>query len=468
MQILNLTPIFSRTILLAFFAIFFLSSVLSGYLTGYIGVDNIYDLKRMLVIFFIVFSSGCILFRSSFLVSIPSCFTLLVVISLFIVGFISTFFSQHPFWSLLELANFLLLICLFYTLGVLITDIGRKEALKYLFWFALFFLICISLKFFLLLIFHALDANRPDIHSLISGFMNARFFNQLQVILMPLLSLSLYIKALKKYSKLAMSTFSVQWLILLQSEARGALFAIIVATFVVYVFLPVDMRKVFIRSIVKAAILGSFLWLLLIIIVPLFIFDSHTWQLRTDSSGRIAMWVYILQVIPERIFFGFGPMSFAWAEGKPLLNAHPHNALLQFLYEFGVFAFILVTSWSAVQLLKILKTLSSLKEESPKFKKQSDIESTNIVIAYALCSAWIYAMFDGVIVMPLSQALLAAVLAFNSNRHKTLIIGLRLPWKIVLIAILLSSAVMLLGSVNNLTLGLQHYPRLWMMGVISN
>lgn len=190
MQILKSIPIVSRIILLTFFALFFLGSVLSGYITGYLGVDNAYDLKRILVIIFIVCSAVGLLWRPSIPIIVTSPFTLWVVASLFILGLISTIFSQHPFWSFVELANFLLLLCLFYVIGVLIADIGRTAALQYFFGFALFFSICIAVKFFLLLLFHALDNNRPDVHSLVADFMNVRFFNQLQVALLPLLCLS--------------------------------------------------------------------------------------------------------------------------------------------------------------------------------------------------------------------------------------------------------------------------------------
>jgi len=57
--------------------------------------------------------------------------------------------------------------------------------------------------------------------------MNVRFFNQLQVMLMPLLCLSFYMDELKKFKWLAVLAFSFLWLILLQSEARGALLAIV-------------------------------------------------------------------------------------------------------------------------------------------------------------------------------------------------------------------------------------------------
>lgn len=480
------TPIFSRIILLTFFALFLLGSVLSGYITGYLGVDNAYDLKRILVIIFIVCSAVGLLLRSSIPMIAPSPFTLWVVVSLFILGFISTIFSQHPFWSLLELANFFLLLCLFYILGVLITDIGRNLTLQYFFGFALFFSICIAVKFFLLLFFHALDANRPDVHSLVAGFMNVRFFNQLQVMLLPLLCLSFYIEPLKKYKRTAMLAFSVQWLILLQSEARGALLAIVLAAVVVYRFLPANFGQAFIRPMLKAVVFGTLLWLVLIIIIPLFIFDSPIWQLRTNSSGRIDMWIYILQMIPERIGLGYGPMSFAWAEARPLPNAHPHNALLQFLYEFGVVAFILLTSWSLITLWAKLKRLILLGEKvgeklgeklSEHLAKNSqcsldtsshiviETDATDIVLVFALCAIWIYAMFDGVIVMPLSQASLVALLALNCRHYQSRIITLSV--KVTLVAILITCGALLIESFGDGALNQQMYPRIWLTGIIN-
>jgi len=477
---LKAIPIVSRIILLIFFALFFLGSVLSGYITGYLGVDNAYDLKRILVILFVVLSAVGLLWRSSIPIIVLSPFTLWVVASLFILGLISTLFSQHPFWSFVELANFLLLLCLFYAIGVLIADIGRTAALQYFFGFALFFSVCIAVKFFLLLLFHALDANRPDVHSLVAGFMNVRFFNQLQVMLLPLLCLSFYIEPLKKYKQAAMLVCGVLWLILLQSEARGAVLALVVAAVVVYRFLSAELRKGFIRPIIKAVAFGTLLWLVLIIIIPLFIFDSQIWQLRTNSSGRIDMWIYILQAIPERIGLGYGPMSFAWAEARPLPNAHPHNALMQFLYEFGVVAFILLASWSLITLWAILKRLTLLGEkvgEKPsehlaKNRQSSfgtdshiDTDTTDIVLVFALCAIWIYAMFDGVMVMPLSQALLMALLALNCRHYQPRVITL--PLKVTLVAILIICGALLIQSLGDTALNPQFYPRLWLTGIIN-
>jgi hypothetical protein len=285
--------------------------------------------------------------------------------------------------------------------------------------------------------------------------MNVRFFNQLQVVLMPLLYLSFYMEELKKFRHLAILAFSFLWLILLQSEARGAVLAIMVSAFLVHSFLPISARKHFIRPLLTAIVLGTGLWLVLIVILPLFIFDNDIWQLRVDSSGRIAMWLYILQEIPQRIFMGYGPMGFAWAEGKPLLNAHPHNALLQFLYEYGIGVFLVVTVWSVLKLTTLFENL-----------KQTQGVNPNTVIIFALCSAWCYSLFDGMIVMPLSQALLAALLAINCQNYK--VITVHTQWRLLAALVVLLLGTVLISSLDHPELKQSMYPRLWLTGLVKN
>jgi len=438
-----------------FFVIFFIGSILSDYVIGIFAVSNSYDLKRILVIAFIMAATVFLSCGRSVQVVIPSRFTCVTLGTILIFGIISALYGQHPFWSMLELANFLLLICLFFILSSCIAVMGRTEVLRYFFGFSLFFTLCISTKFFLFLLFHFIDASRPNLHSLVSGFMNVRFFNQLQVILIPLLCLSFYMEELKKFRFLAMLAFSFLWLILLQSEARGAVLAIMVSAFLVYCFLPISARKHFIRPLLTAIALGTGLWLVLIVILPLFIFDNDIWQLRVDSSGRIAMWLYILQEIPQRIFTGYGPMGFAWAEGKPLLNAHPHNALLQFLYEYGIGVFVVVTVWSVLKLTTLFENL-----------KQTQGVNPNTVIIFALCSAWCYSLFDGMIVMPLSQALLVALLAINCQYSK--VTTVHTQWRLLATLVVLLLGIVIISSFSSLDISLQRYPRLWMYGLVGN
>jgi len=148
-------------------------------------------------------------------------------------------------------------------------------------------------------------------------------------------------------------------------------------------------------------------------------------------------------------------MSFAWAEAKPLPNAHPHNALLQFLYEYGVVIFLLVASWSVIKLASMFREL-----------KQAEIVNADVAVVFALCSAWIYSMFDGMLVMPLSQALLAALLALNCRDKK--VIELSISRRIVAVAVVLVFGGILVSSLAKPELNEQMYPRLWLQGLIKN
>lgn len=445
----------ARIILIVFFAVFFMGSILSDYFIGVTGVSNSYDLKRILIISFVMLVVLFISWEKEVRIAIPSRFTCVTISCIFIIGIISALYGQHPFWSMLELVNFLLLICLFFILRFCFAVMERTEVLRYFFVFSLFFSLCISVKFLLFLLFHFIDANPPNLHSLVFGFMNVRFFNQLQVILMPLLCLSFYTNELKKFRHLAMLAFSFLWLILLQSEARGVVLAIIVSAFLVYYSVPTSDRKHFTHPLLTAIAMGTGIWLVLIVILPLFIFDNDIWQLRGGSSGRVAMWLYILQDIPQRIFMGYGPMSFAWDEGKPLLNAHPHNALLQFLYEYGIGVFLVVTVWSLLKLTTLFRNI-----------KQTQEINANTVIIFALCSAWIYSFFDGMIVMPLSQALLTALLAINCQHYK--VITVHIKWRLLATIVIILLSIVLMSSLNHPELNQAMYPRLWLTGLIDN
>lgn len=453
------TKHYSQILLLLFFSTFFCGSLFSSYFMGMLEVNNSYDLKRCLVIVFTILATVFLLCGKSVQIILPSRFTCFSVCTIFIFGTISALYGEHTYWSMVELANFLVIIYLFFIISVCVLAIGRDEVIRYFFWFSLFFSLCISLKFFLFMSFHFLDLNKPNIHSLVSGFMNVRFFNQLQVILMPLLCLAFFIDELKRLKRLAIFLFAFLWLILLQSEARGALLAVTASALIMVFFMPVSARQQFVRSICMALGIGFSLWLLLVILLPLFIFNDEVWQLRTSSSGRIAMWLYILQEIPQQILLGYGPMSFAWAEGKPIPNAHPHNSLLQFLYEYGLVIFIIVSSWSVLKLTGLLKGLK-------RCKQAGIIASADIVVVFALTSAWIYSMFDGMAVMPLSQALLAAVLGLNCQDNKSIQLPIR--WRILVAVIVLLLGAQVLASLTRPELSEQMYPRLWLKGVVNN
>ena len=58
-------------------------------------------------------------------------------------------------------------------------------------------------------------------------------------------------------------------------------------------------------------------------------------DLNHYSSGRLQMWLYTLEKISEKPWFGHGPQAFDLFDDV-YTAAHPHNGILQFLLEWGV------------------------------------------------------------------------------------------------------------------------------------
>jgi len=319
--------------------------------------------------------------------------------------------------------------------------------------------------YFLLLTFHYFDAQSLSIHSLLPAYANARFFNQIQVMLLPLLLLSFVLPALRPFKRVSMVFLAIHWLMLLQTEARGAILALVMALAVLLVFLAKELRKCLLRVVLRSIFFGVGLWLLLIVILPYWITDTTSVQIRTGSSGRIDLWLYVLQVIPERLWTGFGPMSFSWADNKPLPNAHPHNVVMQLLYEYGVVVCIIITAW-VVQ--AAYRCLTSLKR----------IENKGVIpVFYAVLSALIYSLVSGVMVMPLAQLLLVGLLSVwtallsKGDVTKEILSGAGNTCgsgcRIGLLGLTLIAAYSVQSSYHNLQLTPHFMPRIWVNGLIG-
>ena len=444
---------YAIAVLMGLFSVFFAGSLLSGYILPLAEIENSYDLKRVLALGFIALAVGFTPLVKDFSIPRLSAGTLWMLATVLIIGFISGLMGKHPWWSMLELGNFLLLLSFFMVMGFCCHALGRALVMQYFFWFALAFSMAMAVKFFLLLSFHFIDGNRPDIHSLVWGFMNVRFFNQLQSMLMPILCLAFLAENLKPYRNWAVAAFGFMWLILLQSEARGTVLALISSAIAVLYFLPKASRQFLLKPLLAALALGTVLWLLLIVLLPLLIFNEDIWQFRIGSSGRIEMWLYILHEIPKRPLVGFGPMGFAWGEGRPLLSAHPHNSLMQFLYEYGVVVFGTVVLWLGYHLQRLFKTVKAAAE------------SHQIIICFSLVSGFIYSLFCGVIVMPLAQMVLTLLVSLNFSNENGIYMPLsgRMVWLFATIFTVL----FILGSIEFSGLNDVLYPRYWSQGVIS-
>lgn len=435
--------------------LFLLGTVFAVKFTHLVSIDSEYDIKRLIVISCIwLFSLGLCLVKNVEFIRFSTS-TKLVLIVVVALAICSVWFSKHPFWGMVELANIGLLISAFILFSISMRAFDRDSFYFGVFGCFLLFSVFTFVRYILFLLFSYADSQSFDIHGLMSGYVNVRFFNQLQVMVLPILFLPFFSSKLAKFKSISFIVISLHWAVLLQTGARGGLLSLILASSLIILFLSTDSRKQFIAIMLKTSLVGICLWLVFIIIIPYWLMDSANLQIRTTSSGRIDLWFYILQSIPEHLWLGFGPMSFTWAEGKPLPHAHPHNAVMQLLYEYGVITCMLVSSWVVS---RIYNRLNMLKQAKP-------IILTPIL--YAVLSGLIYSLFSGVAVMPFAQILFVFLLAMLMSYDDRDAYKLGRLTRIGLFLLISAISCLLLATYKHQELLPAMFPRIWVHGLIS-
>ncbi|WP_241904941.1 O-antigen ligase family protein [Shewanella sp. 10N.286.52.C2] len=446
---------YSKLVFISFVCVLLLGTVFAGDFTPFVGVDSQYDIKRMLVVFFICLSSLglCFVKEVEFIrVSKVTASFLGIFLSLAIL---SALYSKHPFWGMLEIANMGLLLCAFLIFTTSIKALNREKFFLGLYLCALLFSIFTFIKYILFLLFSYADAQSFDIHGLISGYANVRFFNQLQVMVIPLLFLPYFCQNLTKFKRFLFIVLSLHWLVLLQTQARGGMLSLILASSLIAFFLSQHTRQQFISIVLKTIMAGVVLWLVFIIAIPHWLMESSNFQLRTTSSGRVDLWLYILTHIPESLWLGFGPMSFTWAEAKPLPHAHPHNLIMQILYEYGAISCVAFTAWCVNRLYSRLDSI-----------QQQTIPGITPIV-FAVLSGLICSLFSGVAVMPFAQLALVFLVAILAQFDSCHVYKAALHTRVVLFV-----SVVLMGSLLFMTYKSDEllsalFPRIWVNGLIS-
>ncbi|WP_434939339.1 O-antigen ligase family protein [Shewanella sp. HL-SH8] len=446
---------FSKVFFLLFACIFLLGTVFAVDFAHAIGIDNEYDIKRFLVIGFVWFSSLGLCFVKHVEFIRFSTVTKLMCMIFFTLAIISALINQHLFWGMVEIANIVLLITVFLLFTTCIRALESETVHFGVYVSALLFSVFTLVKYILFLIFSYLDAQNFDIHGLISGYVNVRFFNQLQVMIIPMLFLPFFKQNLAKFRTGTFIVIALHWMVLLQTEARGGMLSLILAVTLLSCFLCKENRRSFIYPLLQTMLVGICLWIVFIIIIPYWLMDSANFQIRTSSSGRIDLWLYVLTSIPDSLWLGFGPMSFAWAEGKPLLNAHPHNAIVQLLYEYGVITCILGSAWVFSRMYNRLNILKQAKNISI------------MPIVYAVLSGLIYSLFSGVAVMPFAQLLFVFLLVIQIQDGSRNINQVAVSVRVMLFLSVTLISCFFLCSYKHLELNTALFPRIWVNGLLS-
>lgn len=407
--------------------------------TPILGIENLYDKKRFAQIIFI--SVIFMLFFSSIKLSTQ---VKLLFFSIFIIGFISVLLSSNLLYSTLQLTHtfFLVHLILF---GVYIQK--RVNSLFYLLFFSNLFLICVAIlnySFFLL------NRSTPIILDILYAFNNIRFFNQFQVICLPIF---LYFLAHSKLSRVATILLTLNLFFFLASGARGA----ILSCLIMIVF------AAFFKLISQKALVTLIKCVLFAVVFFILYTRYHgseeliAYTFRTSSSGRIEIWFDLISKLNWfNVFIGNGPGLY-FIDRPMMRYSHPHNSVLQLVYNWGGIVTLII-------LLMLYKVVKQCIFHFKNFPYNPAFNTCLLVIIGLV----LYSFFSGVIVMPLPQTFIlifiGILIGFITPQPKlTKRTSMQLVFILLIIIFYLSISLLSYSCVSSQMFG----PNFWSNGLLS-
>lgn len=312
----------------------------------------------------------------------------------YIGGLISVVFAISSLHAGLEYLHWILLGALFYY--CIQPSLLHEKSLSVLTGVflvvhgALIFLSCLYLSF-------ALLNNDPLKAAVIyPATENIRFFNQIQIFVLPLLLLLL---KHSRFGLLASLFFLANVLLICIGGARGVGLCLVLLFF--WGWLVDRSLK---ESVMRGALLSGIAILIYVGLWFLQPVGMHDLS-RSGTSGRLDMWIdLILRLDWHHLLWGIGPANYALLDDK-FIFGHPHNSVLQWILEWGGLSFIGLAIVISHIIIKSFKYLKS---------HPHDLMTKGLFLSSS--SALAYSLVDGVIVMPIAQTLVIIFLGLLFGR----------------------------------------------------
>lgn len=297
-------------------------------------------------------------------------------------GCLSALMSMEQSFSLLYTFHISLLILTMYY----VSTINDKKPVLFIIYALLITHTSLTLICLLNIIFILSEQQPLNPYIIYSGFINIRFFNQVQVFILPFLVLLLKFKSIQR---VVFIVLFLNLLLIFIGQARGALLS----------FLAFSIFALALKTTLKKQVLIGLVCLTLSCIT-FYVLDSLNRGgaeiLRTSSSGRIDLWFNTLSNLSlKHLFIGNGPGVFEMSLGSSAPFSHPHNSLIEILNEWGLIALICILT---VVFTTFRKAITHLKQH------KKDIITESLFYSFAIGIT--YSLFSGVHVMPVSQTLL--------------------------------------------------------------
>lgn len=327
--------------------------------------------------------------------------------SAFALGILSSLGAASPRWAFLECGMLLLLIVLGLSIAANRRDQGAGADCLLVMLFsatATAYAFTTCSVYVAMLLVGSSYGQIFDIRELYTSFSNVRFFSHVQTMLLPFLLLPAMWWGTTRTRRIGLSVVpSIWWMLAVGAGTRGTWAALLTGMAVALVVGGNAGRR-WAKWQAAGLLCGLICYGIFILGIPKLL-DQSAWFLhRTNDilslSLREVLWATALDYIIQYPWLGVGPMHYAyWATE---VAAHPHDAVLQWLAEWGVPAGLLLTgAWAAGGI--------SLATHVRRTAEQGDDRSRlfRVALLAALTGASAQAMVDGVLVMPVSQTLLA-------------------------------------------------------------
>ena len=326
--------------------------------------------------------------------------------AVFALGMVSAVQAPLPRWGLLEWGMSVLLLTTALAVAAARRELGKQMDMMLVLLFfstALAYTVTTCGVYVLMLLVGPAYGLGFDMRELYTGFSNIRFFGYVQTMLLPFLLLpALYWGTTRGRLVLLWSVPAIWWMLAIGSGTRGTWVALTAGIIAALWFGGSCGRKWAVWQL-GGFLTGLLCYLLFVLAVPQLFDLPVSFLHRTGDivslSLREVIWSLAWQFVLDHPWLGVGPMHFAyWAK---VVAAHPHNAVLQWLAEWGTpAALLLIGLWAAggMALAAYVRRTAAQGDDRAQFFR--------VALLAALTGASAQAMVDGVLVMPVSQMLL--------------------------------------------------------------
>ncbi|AXX58971.1 O-antigen ligase family protein [Vibrio vulnificus] len=367
----------------------------------------LYDSKRLFVLFLLQITTLIVLFSTQQRQRIIDHWCSLTLLhrgllSLFIASsLLATWLARYPLAAVLQWFYLAGLVLMLFVLR----DVVKKQQARwfeYTLWLSAFLFLSIALAFWIRIV-HQLNVNNFTLF----GFANPRFLNQIHIwLIFPVVYLAAIAMKRGKRGVVPRAILAIDFAICFSTDARGPLVAIL-GGFTLLMLCARDLRSIWWKLLWQSAVAGALVKLALLSPLPSMIFGGPIeWlNIRTESSGRLALWRHSWQIFT---FTGLGGDAFVCEE---VHLGRPHNSLLNVLVHWGVVAALCYLALIA-SLLRL-----TIRQRSLRTK----------LLGVSLLSGIAYSLVSGVLDSPLSQLMAVVACALFWSRCSFSSASLPLP-----------------------------------------